>query len=81
MAWVDFILTIGLCVSNTPDLVEKVKDTLPNEKDPALSGTEWGNIVKIDMNHFQEMHMNSILRELDMYLFGTILSFLMVQME
>lgn len=39
MSWVDFTLTIGLRVPNILDLVEKVKSTLPNGKDPALSGT------------------------------------------
>lgn len=51
MGWVDFTLTIGLRVPNTPDLVEKIKSTLPDGKDPdlyltpldpVLSGTEWG---------------------------------------
>lgn len=51
MGWVDFTLTIGLRVPNTPDLIEKIKSVLPDGKDPdlfltpldpALSGTEWG---------------------------------------
>lgn len=51
MGWVDFVLSIGLRVPNTPELVETVKSCLPEGKDPklfltpldpVLEGTEWG---------------------------------------
>ena len=51
MGWVDFVLSIGLRVPETEGLAEKIKECLPDGKDPELiltplrpdlENTEWG---------------------------------------